>query len=241
MDCKMIGFLIPIKFVISPGVSSLWSLPDPVCWASEVKHSPLMTTRGAHFFSGSFGICKNLRISGSGWSGKRKITDIFRFLQIVYLCQLHFKTYLFNIGKRPLTLGSRSKLRGREVASSASVVSKIQSWRDRYSDLPFPLNLLTSSVVFVFWRLCKLPCLAKMANIWQFCKNYCGFSVLAILKVDIDSEHSVRKVFLIFYGLTTLLYGEHSLHGWEQGPFLPKDFMKGGSTCFKSLQLVGRQ
>ena len=58
----------------------------------------------------------------------------------------------------------------------------------------------------------------------------CGFPVWATLKVDIDSEHSVHKVFLIIYGSTTLLFSERTLNGWEQGPFMPKDFVKGGST-----------
>ena len=70
---------------------------------------------------------------------------------------------------------------------------------------------------------------SKLTNIWPFWKSCCGFPVWATLKVDIDSEHSVHKVFLIFYGSTTLLYSERTLNGWEQGPFMPKDFVKGGS------------
>ena len=35
---------------------------------------------------------------------------------------------------------------------------------------------------------------SKSSNIWPFWKSCCGFPVLATLKVDIDSEHSVHKV-----------------------------------------------
>ena len=73
---------------------------------------------------------------------------------------------------------------------------------------------------------------SKCTNIWPFWKSCCGFPVWATFKVDIDSEHSVHKVFLIFYGSTTLLFSERTLNGWEQGPFMPKDHVNRGSMSF---------
>ena len=80
---------------------------------------------------------------------------------------------------------------------------------------------------------------SKCTNIWPFWKSCYGFPVWATLKVDINSEHSVHKVFLIFYGSTILLYSERTLNGWEQGPFMPKDFVKGGSStdCKKNVPM----
>ena len=74
---------------------------------------------------------------------------------------------------------------------------------------------------------------SKFTNIRPFCKSCCGFPVWATLKVDVDSEHSVHKVFLIFYGSTTLLFSERTLNGWEQGPFMPKDHVNRGSRSKK--------
>ena len=76
---------------------------------------------------------------------------------------------------------------------------------------------------------------SKCTNIWPFWKSCCGFPVWATFKVDIDSEHSVHKVFLIFYGSTTLLFSERTLNGWEQGPFMPKDHVNRGSTLFPRI------